>query len=148
MGTWPNGYLVFLSPVVLGSVSIVQFWNVGFPGGLGTHSARYPLSRCRSKVITGLKQSKWQQNQQQQRQQEQHLHHGDCSRALAAIAEVPDIASAWVKLIGPTWGAARVIARARTTLLTTTWRQQTHQQHHECDQSYINPEAVVLWMEC
>ena len=35
--TQPNGYLVFFLPAVLGCASIVQFFKVCFPGGLGTH---------------------------------------------------------------------------------------------------------------
>ena len=41
-GTWPNGYLVFLSPAVLGAV-----FNCAVPKGMFPCRTRYALSRCR-----------------------------------------------------------------------------------------------------
>ena len=46
-GTWPKWPLAFFLPAALGCAETVQFLKVCFPGGLGTHEARYPLSRCR-----------------------------------------------------------------------------------------------------
>ena len=44
-------YLIFIDLLRLVSSSrkhvYVQFWNVRFPGGLGTHWAGYPVSWCR-----------------------------------------------------------------------------------------------------
>jgi hypothetical protein len=47
MGAWPEGYLVFLLQTVSGLCFKCEVLKGMFPGGLGTHQARYPLNRCR-----------------------------------------------------------------------------------------------------
>ena len=49
---YKNKSTAVLLQAVLGCVWIAKFLKACFPGGLGTHEARYPLSRCRRSSIS------------------------------------------------------------------------------------------------